>query len=304
MRFFLLDDTREQPDDFPPNCKVRIDNREVALPNVIPTKDPNVEAKRPSCPVDITPFVQQPSRLDNVHSVHIQWAADMRAWAVGIFVVKRVTSEILMKRLLANVRARRDMIVTKMAIRTQLTDRGDSSLHLERVEFMLLCPLGKTRIVTPVKGSECSHLKCFDLMFFLKMNEKRPTWKCPICDKAVPYNKIIIDGYFEEVLEKAGRNITKVELLPNGDWRAIVDQRRPLFDCGEVPAKKRCSILLNNRLPQAAAAASRAATAPTHVADDGVIVLASGGRDFDESTQQHSLRQALAPNIESVAIQR
>lgn len=55
-----------------------------------------MEAKRPSCPVDITPFVQQPSRLDNVHSVHIQWAADMRAWAVGIFVVKRVTSEILM----------------------------------------------------------------------------------------------------------------------------------------------------------------------------------------------------------------
>lgn len=45
------------------------------------------------------------------------------------------------KRLLANVRARRDMIVTKMAIRTQLRDRGDSSLHLERVEFMLLCPV-------------------------------------------------------------------------------------------------------------------------------------------------------------------
>uniref|UniRef100_A0A0M3IXS7 SP-RING-type domain-containing protein n=1 Tax=Ascaris lumbricoides TaxID=6252 RepID=A0A0M3IXS7_ASCLU len=99
------------------------------------------------------------------------------------------------KRLLANVRARRDMIVTKMAIRTQLRDRGDSSLHLERVEFMLLCPLGKTRIVTPAKGSECSHLKCFDLMLFLKMNEKSPTWKCPICDKAVPYNKIIVDGY-------------------------------------------------------------------------------------------------------------
>lgn len=92
------------------------------------------------------------------------------------------------------------------------------------------------------------------------------------------------------MLEKAGRNITKVELLPNGDWRAIVDQRRPLFDCGEVPAKKRCSILPNNRLPQAAAAASRAATAPTHVADGGVIVLASSddeARGFFSNAFKH-----------------
>lgn len=27
------------------------------------------------------------------------------------------------------------------------------------------------------------------------MNEKKPTWVCPVCDKKAPYEHLIIDGY-------------------------------------------------------------------------------------------------------------
>lgn len=46
----------------------------------------------------------------------------------------------------------------------------------------------------PARCRDCSHLQCFDLDLFLKMNEKRPTWKCGICSGNAPYAKLIIDG--------------------------------------------------------------------------------------------------------------
>lgn len=55
--------------------------------------------------------------------------------------------------------------------------------------------LGKTRMLIPVKAYDCTHLQCFDLSNFLKMNEKRPTWKCAVCNNGAPYKKLIIDGY-------------------------------------------------------------------------------------------------------------
>ena len=30
--------------------------------------------------------------------------------------------------------------------------------------------------------------------WFIQMNEKKPTWMCPVCDKPAPYDQLIIDG--------------------------------------------------------------------------------------------------------------
>ncbi|KHN88190.1 E3 SUMO-protein ligase gei-17 [Toxocara canis] len=298
MRFFLLDHTKEQADDFPPNCEVKIDNTCVALPNVIPTNKPNVEPKRPSRPVNITPFVQHPREPDNAHKVLVEWTADRRAWAVGIFVVTRLTSDILMRRLLTNVHARRDVFVTKRAIKLHLTDDEDDSVQMESVKFTLLCPLGRTRMVTPVKGSDCAHLQCFDLLLFLKMNEKRPTWKCAICDKAVPYNKLIIDGYFEQVLKKAGPNVTEIELLRDGDWRPVVSQEESASDDDEVPAKKSCSVPPNShRLPMVASAPTLSISAP--IPDDDVIVLGDSDDEVEEVSSSTNRHESAARNSPS-----
>uniref|UniRef100_A0A915ACT4 E3 SUMO-protein ligase gei-17 n=1 Tax=Parascaris univalens TaxID=6257 RepID=A0A915ACT4_PARUN len=299
MRFFLLDHTKEQPDDFPPNCEVKIDNTCVPLPNVIPTNKPNVEAKRPSRPVNITPFVQQHREADGAHKVLIEWTADRRAWAIAIFVVNRLTSEILMKRLLSNVHARRDAFVTKRLVRIRLGDDSDDSLHMESAKFTLLCPLGRTRMVTPVKGSDCTHLQCFDLMLFLKMNEKRPTWKCAICDKAVTYNKIIIDGYFEQVLKKAGRNVNEVELFPNGEWRPIVPKDECVSDDDEVPLKKACSATPNDHISVALSGTNLATTTPAQVPDDDVIVLGDSDDEVEEVSSSTNQRGGIARNSSS-----
>ena len=33
------------------------------------------------------------------------------------------------------------------------------------------------------------------------MNERKPTWNCPVCDSKALYDNLMIDGYFQEVLE-------------------------------------------------------------------------------------------------------
>jgi hypothetical protein len=33
------------------------------------------------------------------------------------------------------------------------------------------------------------------------MNERKPTWNCPVCDSKAAYDTLLIDGYFQTVLE-------------------------------------------------------------------------------------------------------
>lgn len=51
------------------------------------------------------------------------------------------------------------------------------------------------RLGVPCRVLTCAHLQCFDAVFFLQMNEKKPTWTCPVCDKPAPFELLTIDGY-------------------------------------------------------------------------------------------------------------
>lgn len=43
------------------------------------------------------------------------------------------------------------------------------------------------------------------------MNEKKPTWVCPVCDKKAPYEHLIIDGYVTG----------KIFLAPWSEWHYL-----------------------------------------------------------------------------------
>lgn len=40
------------------------------------------------------------------------------------------------------------------------------------------------RMTTPCRSSTCDHLQCFDASLYLMMNEKKPKWQCPVCNKS------------------------------------------------------------------------------------------------------------------------
>ena len=72
------------------------------------------------------------------------------------------------------------------------------------------------RMTMPCRPTTCDHLQCFDASLFLMMNEKKPTWICPVCDSPAKYEDLMVDGYFEEVI--------KSPLLPDEENEIILNQ--------------------------------------------------------------------------------
>ena len=55
------------------------------------------------------------------------------------------------------------------------------------------------------------------------MNERKPTWNCPVCDSKANYNDLLIDGYFLEVLESKDLPEEENEIIleQDGSWKPV-----------------------------------------------------------------------------------
>ena len=117
-----------------------------------------------------------------------------KLYCVSVFVVKKLSTQTLMDRLIKTCKkpleCTRQLVKEKLAI----TD-NDLEIETSTLKASLLCPLMKCRIKIPGRSSLCKHVQCFDLTSYLSMNEKKPTWNCPVCDRHAPFEELIIDRY-------------------------------------------------------------------------------------------------------------
>ncbi|VDO33860.1 unnamed protein product [Haemonchus placei] len=200
----------ELPDDFPLNCMVRLEEQIVQLPAVIPTNKPNVEPKRPSRPVDITQQCLNVRDASRPLRLLIEWTGDKRVWAVAVYLVSHSFFD-----------HHQNEHVTRDVIRTRLGGGNDDDIAMAQLKISLLCPLSRKRITLPARCKKCPHLQCFDLYNYLQMNEKRATWRCPVCSDWAPYRLLIIDAYFQDVLSNVDAGAVEVELLVDGSYRTV-----------------------------------------------------------------------------------
>ncbi|KAL6447958.1 hypothetical protein ACFW04_000188 [Cataglyphis niger] len=221
MRFCLQETSCEQEDYFPPNIGVKVNGKLCPLPNPIPTNKPSVEPKRPPRPVNISPLVKLSPTVGN--EIRVTWSADYgRRYAIAVYLVRKLTSAELLTRL--KNRGPRHSDYTRGLIKEKLNEDADSEIATTSLRVSLACPLGKMRMCTPCRASTCSHLQCFDASLFLQMNERKPTWNCPVCDKPALYDNLVIDGYFQEVLNsnKLLPDVNEIQLLQDGSWENLV----------------------------------------------------------------------------------
>ncbi|VDP54148.1 unnamed protein product [Schistosoma margrebowiei] len=73
-------------------------------------------------------------------------------------------------------------------------DDDDDLVMPNTLPVQLLCPLSKCRIEVPVRGRNCRHVQCYDATTYLIINERKPTWNCPVCDGKAVYEDLIVDG--------------------------------------------------------------------------------------------------------------
>ncbi|XP_012935664.1 E3 SUMO-protein ligase PIAS2 isoform X3 [Aplysia californica] len=221
VRFCLLETTCEQADTFPSQIQVRVNNKPATLPNVIPTNKPNVEPKRPGRPVDITSLCRLSPTVSN--AITVSWATDFtRSFCMSIYLVKKLSSDILLHRLKQFGNRHSDH--TKALIKEKLSQDPDSEIATTSLRVSLMCPLGKMRMQIPCRASTCTHLQCFDASTFLMMNERKPTWMCPVCDRQCPYDKLIIDGYFVEIFRDSP-SCTDIIFHEDGSWSPMKPQK-------------------------------------------------------------------------------
>uniref|UniRef100_A0A0A9Y6E8 E3 SUMO-protein ligase PIAS2 n=2 Tax=Lygus hesperus TaxID=30085 RepID=A0A0A9Y6E8_LYGHE len=106
-------------------------------------------------------------------------------------------------------------------IKEKLNDE-DCDIATTSLRVSLICPLGKMKMVTPIRPVTCTHLQCFDATIFLQMNEKKPTWLCPVCNKPALYDNLVIDGYFMDVMSSSDlpSDCHEIQLNKDGSWSA------------------------------------------------------------------------------------
>ncbi|KAI0983368.1 hypothetical protein GJ496_000234 [Pomphorhynchus laevis] len=203
----------DMEDNLPPNLYILVNNRIISLPMPKPTSRPNAEVLRPGRPIDITEYCRLSPTLYNL--VELGWStglsndSPLTTYCTTVVLVRKLSVKTLIQRLRFEFPKNTNTDESKMIIREKLgitnasndtSSEGLLQITSNTLHASLLCPISKCRITIPARTKSCRHIQCFDLEVFLLMNEKRPTWTCPVCDLKAPYHNLLIDWFFENVL--------------------------------------------------------------------------------------------------------
>ncbi|XP_058486205.1 E3 SUMO-protein ligase PIAS1-like isoform X2 [Solea solea] len=214
LRFCLSETSCPQEDHFPPSLCVKVNGKPCNLPGYLPPTKNGVEPKRPSRPINITSLVRLSTTVPN--TIVVSWTAEIgRSYSMAVYLVKQQSSSVLLQRLRA--KGIRNPDHSRALIKEKLTADPDSEIATTSLRVSLLCPLGKMRLMIPCRALTCSHLQCFDATLYIQMNEKKPTWVCPVCDKKAPYEHLIIDGLFVEILNSC-MDCDEIQFKEDGSW--------------------------------------------------------------------------------------
>ncbi|XP_060875938.1 E3 SUMO-protein ligase PIAS1-like [Metopolophium dirhodum] len=198
-------------DYLPPGLDIKFGFSPCVLPSYNSLPPPN-EATQP---IDCTNLLALDPSVLNMF--FIKWTPDQNNYALTMCLVKRLTVDMLIRRL--QEKGGKSSEETQEDIIRMLAD-PDLVTCKSGYSFSLLCPLGKKRMEIPAKSIHCTHLQCFDAKIFLLMNEKKQTWKCPICDISCLYDEIQIQLFFLAIVTspELDGDCTDIEFITDGSW--------------------------------------------------------------------------------------
>ena len=155
-----------------------------------------------------------------------------------VFPVEKLTPGDLLRTL--KNKGQRDESITKNVICSKLEDKDDE-ISTTSCKVSMACPLGMARCIDlnlsflfcilfrmtlPCRASTCDHLQCFDADLYLKMNEKKPKWVCPVCNKPAYFEHLFLDGfYIQLLLSPKFKALTTNDIILNNDasWEPVED---------------------------------------------------------------------------------
>jgi hypothetical protein len=126
-------------------------------------------------------------------------------------------------------------------IRTKLSgssDDDDIAIVESNLTINLRDPFSAAKMCDiPVRSRACLHNDCFDLETFLSSRPRKgdvsvsDAWKCPICNADARPDRLIMDGFLDEVKKMLdGQGLSKTRAIvvnQDGTWKPKVEVRDP-----------------------------------------------------------------------------
>lgn len=211
-------DTVELSDCYPKNLHIRVCKKLCPISLNCYTRTPKKDKNEFTPPIDCSQLLKLNPGITN--KVTVNWVPDGNNYVMNIFLVKHLTSEMLLKKLQDKEAVSSE--ITKNYIIKKLHNM-DSDLATTFFRFSLACPMTMKRMKIPAKSKKCKHLQCFDAHSFILMNEKKSKWLCPTCNNQCLYDDLVIETYFYEIVTNANLSdsCNQIELLPDGSWKEI-----------------------------------------------------------------------------------
>ncbi|KIP11381.1 hypothetical protein PHLGIDRAFT_114515 [Phlebiopsis gigantea 11061_1 CR5-6] len=203
------------PIEFPPTCEVRV-NGQALTANLKGMK------KKPGTapPPDIGKHVRMSSTASNrIEMVYVnsQNPAPAKKYYLIVMLVEVTTVEQLIERLRKGKYKSNNEIVDKMA----QASLEDDDIVAGSQKLSLKCPLSYMRIATPCRSAHCVHSQCFDAFSWYSVMEQTTTWLCPVCEKVLNTEDLIVDGYFDEILKETDEDVEDVIVEADGQWHTV-----------------------------------------------------------------------------------
>lgn len=205
------------PVEFPPTCEVRVNNQ------VVSGNFRGIKKKAGTAPpADITKFSRTASGQGNqVEMIYVnsnQPAANKQRpppqkYYLVVNLVEVTSVDELVERLKKRVQPREEVIARMRAIQPD-----DDDVQVGPTKVSLRDPLTYTRLTLPCRASSCVHIGCFDAACWYSMMEQTTTWLCPICDRVLDVNELVIDGYIQEILANVDEEADDVMVEADGEW--------------------------------------------------------------------------------------
>ncbi|XP_069784626.1 E3 SUMO-protein ligase PIAS4-like isoform X2 [Narcine bancroftii] len=207
-----------QEDQYPPYFSIKVNSRVCPFTSYFSSNKPGVEPKRPCRPIDVTPLLNL-TTTRGANYLGIFWGHFAKRYSVVLYLVKQHRVAELLHKLKVN--ETRASEISRELIRKKLQLEPDNDVTTTGLRVSLMCSLGKMRLSVPCRGITCTHLQCFDAALYIQMNEKKPTWMCPVCDKPAPYELLFVDQlYLLRDQLQVGRQLDKASLT---------QQHQPVF---------------------------------------------------------------------------
>lgn len=170
-------------------------------------------------PADLTQYAYS----ERPFTINIVYSDASEMYLLYLYIVEARTPE----EIVTHICQEREHILalsTKEEIIREYKQNEDDDIVMATSTLTLRCPLTYARMSTPVRSIECDHIQCFDGLSFLTMQERIPSWICPVClNKINPYSLALSD-YVKEILDATSDEVDSVKIGTDGSWEAVIEE--------------------------------------------------------------------------------